>query len=67
MKDRIQEIVNHFGFGISVKELASKVYWQLAADGEHPCIVNDRYIGVNGANYQLIKAKAKGHWVVKEI
>jgi hypothetical protein len=50
-----------------VKELAAKVYWHLAQAGEHPCIVNERYIGVNGATYQIIKSKAKGHWTVKEI
>lgn len=66
MREKIQAIVNNFGFGISVQELAEKVYWQLVADGENPCIVNDRYIEVNGANFQLIKARAKGHWVVKE-
>ena len=66
MREKIQAIVNQFGLGISVQELADKVYGQLAAEGENPCIVNDRYIEVNGANYQLVKAKAKGQWIVKE-
>lgn len=67
MKDKIQAIVNNYGFGISVKELASKVYFQLVADGEHPYIVNDRYIGFDGVTYQLRKTKSKGTWTVKEI
>lgn len=66
MREKIQAIVNNFGLGISVQELADKVYCQLAADGDNPCIVNERYIGVNGANFQLVKSKAKGQWIVKE-
>ena len=67
MKENIQNIVNDFGFGISVNELASKVYFKLASLGFKPCIVNDRYIEVDGITYQLRKTRSKGHWTVIEI
>lgn len=67
MKDKIQAIVNYYGFGISVKELAASVYRILSRIGEDACIVNDRYIMVDGITYQLCKTRSKGHWTVKEI
>ena len=66
MRENIQAIVNKFGLGISVQALADEVYNKLALAGENPCILNDRYIEVNGAKFQLVKAKAKGQWIVKE-
>ena len=66
MRDNVQAIVNQFGLGISVKELAVMVYDQLVAQGEDVYILNERYIGVNGDNFQLVKSKAKGQWIVKE-
>lgn len=67
MRKLIQNFVNDFGFGISVEKLAVKVYRYLAAYGYAPCIVNDRYIEVNGVTYQLRKTKSKGHWTVVEL
>jgi len=67
MMNTIQNYVNGFGFGISVNELASKIYFKLASLGYDPCIVNDRYIEVDGITYQLRKTRSKGHWTVVEI
>lgn len=67
MKNTIQNFVNGFGFGISVNELASKTYHKLSSLGFDPCIVNDRYIEVDGITYQLRKTRSKGHWTVVEI
>lgn len=64
MKEMLQEMVNGYGFGISVEGLASEVYHQLRAQGSEPCIVNDRYIEVDGVTYQFRKTRAKGHWTV---
>lgn len=64
MMNKLQEMVNNYGFGISVEELASAVYHKLAAAGFKPCIVNDRYIEVEGATYQFRKTRSKGHWTV---
>jgi hypothetical protein len=65
MKTNIENIVNEYGFGISVKELVRIVYRELAAMGYSPYIVNDRYIGVDEVTYQLCKTRSKGHWTVK--
>lgn len=67
MLNTIQNITNNFGFGISVNELTSKVYFNLVAMGFKPCIVNDRYIEVDGITYQLRKTRSKGCWTVVEI
>lgn len=66
MKNEIEKIVLNYGFGISVEELASRVYIELAALGFAPCLVNDRYIEVNGMTYQLRKTRSMGHWTVRE-
>lgn len=66
MKNTIEEIISKYGFGISVKELASCVYIELAMLGYEPCVVNDLYIRVEDANFQLVKSRSKGHWTVKE-
>ena len=66
MKNTIEEITSKYGFGISVKELAECVYLELTAGGHDACIVNDRYIRAEGANFQLVKSRSKGHWTVRE-
>ena len=67
MLSKIQSIINKYGFAVSTKSIASEVYWELKALGFSPCIVNDRYIEVDGVMYQLLKTRAKGHWTAKEI
>lgn len=65
MKHIVEEIICKYGFGISVEKLADRVYVELASQGFSPCIMNERYIMVEGATYQLIKSRAKGQWTVK--
>lgn len=66
MKNTIENIISKYGFGMSVEELASRVYVELLALGYSPCIVNDRYIEVENTTYQLVKSRSKGHWSVRE-
>lgn len=66
MKNIIEEIIGKYGFGITVENLAELVYRELALKGFCPSIMNDRYISVDGANYQLIKSRSKGQWTVKK-
>ena len=63
----LQNFVNGFGFGISVVELASKAYWEMKAQGHEVCIVNERYLEVDGVTYLFSKSKKAGGWIVKEI
>jgi len=63
-KEMLQEMVNGYGFGISVEVLASEIYGKAKAQGFNPCIVNDRYIEVDGVTYQFRKTRSAGHWTV---
>ena len=65
MKD-LQNFVNGFGFGISVQKLAEKAYRQMAVLGHDVCILNDRYLIMDGASYMLRKSRKQGGWIVKE-
>ena len=67
MLNKLQDIVNKYGFGLSVRDMASIVYSELCAEGFEPCIVNDRYIEVDGVAYQFRKTRSKGHWTVNRI
>ena len=64
MLNKLQDMINKYGFGLSVRDLASDIYWELKAEGLHPCIVNDRYIEIEGVTYQFRKTRTKGHWTV---
>lgn len=65
MKD-LQNFVNGFGFGISVQKLAEKAYRQMAVLGHDVCILNDRYLIMDGASYMFSKSRKQGGWIVKE-
>ena len=66
MKNKLQEMVAGYGFGYSVTELVSRVYWSLVAEGLRPCVVNDRYLEIDGVTYQFRKTRSKGCWTVVE-
>lgn len=62
----LQNYVDGFGLGITVVNLASEAYWHLKAAGHDVCIVNDRYLEVDGATYIFRKSNKAGRWIVKE-
>ena len=64
MLNKLQDMVSKYGFGLSVRDLTSDIYWELKAQGFNPCIVNDRYIEIEGVTYQFRKTRTKGHWSV---
>ena len=61
----LQNYIDGFGFGISVKALASKAYWQMQALGHKVCIVNERYLEVDGTTYLFSKSRKAGRWIAK--
>lgn len=61
----IKRKVTQYGIGMNVEELATKMYWQMKAEGREVCIINDRYLECDGQNYQFIKSRANGCWKVK--
>ena len=61
----LQNFIDGYGFGISVKELASKAYRHMESKGYKVCIVNDRYLEVDGTTYLFSKSRKHGHWIAK--
>lgn len=62
----LQNYIDGFGFGISVKKLADKAYNHMAARGHKVCLVNERYLEVDGKTYLFSKSKKHGRWIAKE-
>ena len=65
MKD-LQNYVDRFGFGISVKELCRESYRAMARLGHEVCILNDQYLTVDGTTYSFCKSCKQGRWIIKE-
>lgn len=65
MKD-LQNYIDGFGFGINVKELAHRAYRHMESLGYKVCIVNDRYLEVDGRTYLFSKSRKAGGWIAKE-
>lgn len=63
----LQKFADKFGFGISVKELAKEAYFYMVGQGFKVCMVNERYLEVNGTTYLFSKSKKQGGWIVKAI
>lgn len=63
----LQEFVSKYGFGISKEDLVSEAYYALRASGYGTYVINDKYLGINDREFQIIKSKKDGRWVVKEI
>ena len=61
----LQNYIDGYGFGIRVKELASRAYSHMAAKGHKVCIVNDRYLEVDGTTYLFSKSRKHGRWIAK--
>lgn len=61
----IQNFINQYGLGMSVEEIAEKVYFYLVSLKYNPCIINERYIEVNGSRYRFVKSKKYNGWVAK--
>lgn len=63
--ESLQRFIDGFGFGISVEKLASKAYRQMEAEGHKVCLINGRYLEVDGTAYLFSKSKKAGRWIAK--
>lgn len=63
----LQNFVNGYGLGISVEKLADKAYRHMELKGHEVCLINDRYLEVDGTEYLFSKSRKNGRWIVKEI
>lgn len=61
----LQNFVDRFGFGISVQKLADKAYRQMALLGHDVCIMNDRYLIMDGVTYLFSKSRKNNGWIIK--
>ena len=62
----------HDGMGMvaahaMMKKLIEKAYRILDAEGHHTYILNDLYIGIDGAEYQIIKSRKQDRWIAKAL
>lgn len=64
-KEMLQGFIDGFGFGISVQKLADKAYRYMESKGYNVCIVNDRYLEVDGTTYLFSKSRKHGGWIAK--
>lgn len=61
----LQNFVDQFGLGISKEQLIDKAYRQLCAKHDC-CVINDKYISIDGVELQVIKSRKQDRWIVKE-
>lgn len=61
----LQNYIDGYGFGISVKELAHRAYRHMANEGYKVCIVNDHYLEVDGTTFLFSKSRKNGRWIAK--
>ena len=61
----LQNYIDGYGFGISVKELAHRAYRHMANEGYEVCIINDRYLEVGGTTFLFSKSRKNGRWIAK--
>lgn len=61
----IQGFVDFYGLGISKEKLASKAYRFMEGNGHQCYVLNGKYIGVDGEEFQFIKSIKEGRWIVK--
>ena len=64
MKD-LQNFIEEYGFGISAKDLADKAYRHMAIKGHQVCMVNEKYLEIDGTTYLFSKSKKQGRWIAK--
>lgn len=63
----LQNFINGYGLGISKEKLIEKAYRQLESEGNDCCILNGRYIIINGEELQIIKSRKEDRWIAKEL
>lgn len=63
----LQDFLDCYGLGISVQKMADKAYCYMASKGHDVCMINDRYLEVDGKTYLFSKSRKHNRWIAKEI
>lgn len=67
MIQTIQNIANASQYSTSKVTFVKNVYWNMVAAGLRPAILNDKYIEIDGNDYEFIHSKKNGTYTVKVI
>ena len=67
VKGELQGFVDSFGIGWSKEKMAEKAYRFMESNGHQCYILNGKYIGVDGEEFQFIRSQKNACWVVKGI
>ena len=67
MIQTIQNIVNASQYSTIKVTFVKNVYWNMVAAGLRPAILNDKYIEIDGNDYEFIHSKKNGTYTVKVI
>ena len=67
MIQTIQNIANASQYSTSKVTFVNNVYWNMVAAGLRPAILNDKYIEIDGNDYEFIHSKKNGTYTVKVI
>lgn len=61
----VEKAAAEIGTGWSLRDCIDKLYWELEARGFKTCLLNERYLIVNGNEFQFIRKHSLGHYVAK--
>ena len=62
--DKIQQITNETRYSSNKVQFVSNLYWNLVAAGLKPCIVNEKYIEIEGVEYQFTNNRREMSYTV---
>lgn len=63
----LQEKADEYMLGISKEKLVSKMYREMELDGHECCVMNGKYLIVDGEEFQFIKSRKENRWIVKKL
>lgn len=64
--EKVQGFISKWGLGMSKETMAGKVYDFMGKDHD-VCLLNGKYIIIDGNEFQFIKSRKDDCWYVKEI
>ena len=61
----LQSKVDYYSLRISKQKLAERMYREMKLNGHDCSILNEKYLIVDGEEFQFIKSVKNGKWIVK--
>lgn len=63
----IQNVVNATRYDKNKERFVSNLYWNLKAAGFDVCILNDKYLIIDGIDFQFINSKKNYTYTAKQM